>query len=164
MTDTTDNAEDVNDNFSYPFTYKGSCMCGAVSYGFDVDPPDYGFCHCKTCQKASGAAFTANIPIDRKHLHFSGEENIREFESSPGKLRCFCVNCGSPLYAYRRETPDMLRLRLGLFDTEFPRSPACHFFTEDMAAWFRHSHEAVQFERWPDTDFLVLHGSKQSDD
>ena len=31
-------------------------MCGSVTFQFDQEPTAYGFCHCKTCQKASGTA------------------------------------------------------------------------------------------------------------
>lgn len=143
--------------------YNGSCMCGAVSYSFKTELPDYGVCHCVTCQKASGAAFTANIPISRADLSLSGEESIREYESSPGKLRCFCANCGSPIYAYLKSSPDMLRIRIGSLDTEIDKAPNCHFFTKDRATWFEKSKDAREFETWPDRDFLVLKGSKQSE-
>jgi hypothetical protein len=138
-------------------------MCGAVRYTFSEAPPDYGFCHCDLCQKASGSAFTANIPIARSDITIEGEASIREYESSEGKLRCFCSNCGSPLYAYLRSSPDILRIRLGSLDTAFDQPPACHFFTGDQAPWFKGSQSAPSFEAWPDKAVLVLRGSKHAE-
>ena len=142
---------------------RGSCMCGSVTFQFDQEPTAYGFCHCKTCQKASGTAFTANIPIDRSALVITGEDFIREYESSPGKQRCFCSTCGSPLYAYLRKTPDVLRIRLGSLDSPFTESPACHFFVGEQAGWYQADKQAPSFAEWPDPDHLVLRGSKQGD-
>ena len=54
-------------------------------------------------------------------------------------------------------------LLIGTLDTKPEKSPACHFFTADKAAWFESSKGAPEFEAWPEKDFLVLHGSKQGD-
>ncbi len=62
------------------------------------DLGDFGCCHCTSCRKASGSAFGGNAPVDRDRFTLlSGEASLREFESSPGKLRAFCSRCGSPL-------------------------------------------------------------------
>jgi hypothetical protein len=49
------------------------------------------YCHCSMCRKANGSAFAANADVRTKYWRFaSGEELVREFESSPGKFRAFC--------------------------------------------------------------------------
>ena len=35
---------------------NGGCFCGAVRYRLTSTPYDTGWCHCRTCQKISGAA------------------------------------------------------------------------------------------------------------
>ena len=103
--------------------FKGSCLCGDVRYEVRGDLGEFGCCHCTSCRKASGSAFGANSPVDRERFTLlSGEASLREYESSPGKLRVFCSRCGSPLYAYLRRTPEILRLRLGALDTPFHSS------------------------------------------
>ena len=139
-------------------------MCGEVTFSFHVDALDYGFCHCRTCQKASGVAFTANLPVGRKDIELAGADSIREYESSAGKFRCFCANCGSPLFAYRSKSPDILRVRLGSLDTTFDESPRCHFFTADKAPWFAGSHMVQEFPAWPDRSVMVVKGSNHTDD
>ena len=94
--------------------HKGSCLCRSIQYELSAELGDFGYCHCKSCRKASGSAHAANAPIDRTHFHFIGSsETLREYESSPGKFRAFCSRCGSPIYAYVATTRDVLRLRLG---------------------------------------------------
>ncbi len=81
--------------------FQGSCLCRGVRYELSAEPGAFGYCHCTSCRKASGSAHAANAPVDRENFHLlSGRELIRQFESSPGKFRVFCTNCGSPLYAY----------------------------------------------------------------
>src|SRR6185369_9325542 len=98
--------------------HSGSCLCRSVKYEIDGELGDFGYCHCTSCRKASGSAHAANAPIERAQFHLvSGADTLREFESSPGKVRAFCSRCGSPIYALLAESPDLMRIRLGSLDT-----------------------------------------------
>src|SRR5215211_4901663 len=80
----------------------GSCLCGSVAYEVDADPGPIVHCHCRTCRKTHGAAFSTvtNVPRDRFRW-VRGESLLRGFESSPGKTRYFCTQCGSHIVAAR---------------------------------------------------------------
>src|SRR3954462_11938525 len=100
--------------------YKGSCLCRRVQYDVIGELGDFGYCHCTSCRKASGSAHAANAPVERAQFRLlSGADTLREFESTPGKLRAFCSRCGSPIYAYLAASADVLRVRLGTLDTPF---------------------------------------------
>jgi len=75
---------------------KGNCLCGAVEYGIDsIDMPS-AHCHCHTCQRAHGAPFASTTDVLREHFRWlKGKEKLSSFESSPGKQRYFCSECGS---------------------------------------------------------------------
>ena len=62
----------------------GSCLCGSVAYEVDADPGPIVHCHCRTCRKTHGSAFSTvtNVPRDRFRWT-RGEGLIRGFESSP---------------------------------------------------------------------------------
>lgn len=93
---------------------EGSCLCGDVRYRISSKLSDFGYCHCTSCQKASGTAHGANAGVNRANFNLDDSNHfVREFESSPGKFRVFCANCGSPLYAFWTDTPDQIRVRLG---------------------------------------------------
>jgi len=66
----------------------GSCLCGSVAYEVDADPGPIVHCHCRTCRKTHGSAFSTvtNVPRDRFRW-IRGESLLRGFESSPGKTR-----------------------------------------------------------------------------
>jgi len=142
--------------------YEGSCLCGGVRYRLTAEPGAFGYCHCTSCRKASGSAHAANAPIDRAAFELlQGQPLIREFESSPGKLRAFCTNCGSPLYAYLMATPEVLRIRLGTLDTPFFKQPQAHTWVSDKAPWEPIEGAIPQFERWASKEVLHQRGSRQ---
>jgi hypothetical protein len=144
--------------------FEGSCLCGGVRYKLTAEPGEFGYCHCASCRKASGSAHAANAPVDRSHFHFVGSrELVREFASSPGKLRAFCSHCGSPLYAYLASTPDVLRIRLGSLDTPFHRQPQAHTWVSEKAAWEPIADTLPQFDTWAPKSVLHQRGSRQDE-
>jgi hypothetical protein len=123
---------------------------------------DFGYCHCKSCQKASGSAHAANSPVRRSDFRLvSGEERLREFESSPGKLRVFCSRCGSPIYAYLVNDVATIRIRLGTLDTTFNKQPQAHTFVRERASWAPIADAAPQFPTWAPKAVLEQKGSRQ---
>jgi hypothetical protein len=142
--------------------FRGSCLCRGIEYELTAEPGEFGYCHCTSCRKASGSAHAANAPIDRIDFHVrKGGELIREFESSPGKFRAFCSNCGSPLYAYLAATPGVLRIRLGTLDTPFMKQPKAHTWVSDKASWEPILGDIPQFEQWAPKSVLHQRGSRQ---
>ena len=128
----------------------GKCLCGGVHLRVDGKLGPAVFCHCSQCRKASGSAFACNASVRSKYLHFeSGRELIREFESSPGKLRAFCSRCGSPIYSRVRSDPDTFRLRLGMLDGDPGRRPLAHCWVSAKAPWFEIADALPQFESAP---------------
>lgn len=144
--------------------YLGSCLCGGIRFAIDGELGDFGYCHCRSCRKASGSAHAANSPVDRANFRLlSGAELLREYQSSAGKLRAFCGTCGSPIYAYLEATRDILRLRLGTLDTPFTKQPKAHTFVSDKAPWEPINDGLAQFPEWAPRSVLDQRGSRQTD-
>ena len=142
--------------------YVGSCLCRNVRYEINGELGDFGYCHCTSCRKASGSAHAANAPVARADFRLvSGADTLREFESSPGKLRAFCSACGSPLYAYLASTPEILRIRLGSLDTPFLKQPQAHTWVSDKAPWEPLQDGLPQFPEWAPKSVLRQRGSRQ---
>ena len=142
--------------------HKGSCLCRNVRYEIEGDLGAFGCCHCTSCRKASGSAYGANVGVDRARFRLvSGDATLREYESSPGKLRAFCSACGSPIYAYLTASADVLRIRLGSLDTPFASEPRAHTWVSDKAAWDRIADGLPQFPEWAPKSVLNQRGSRQ---
>jgi hypothetical protein len=109
--------------------YKGSCLCKAVLYEVESFSTDIAHCHCQTCQKAHASPFTTVVGVSRDDFHWiNGEEMIRSFESSPGKNRLFCSQCGTHIVADRLSLPHMA-LRVATLDDTPAIAPAFHVWT-----------------------------------
>lgn len=144
--------------------YKGSCLCGGIRYEVTGELSDFGYCHCASCQKASGTAHAANAGVDRTQFKLDDPSGyLREFKSSPEKYRAFCSNCGSPLYARVTSRSGTIRIRLGTLDTPFEKKPKAHTFVSEMSSWdlIDGYDEIPKFDEWAPRDVLVQVGSKQ---
>jgi hypothetical protein len=91
----------------------------------------------------------------------TGKELIREFESSPGKFRAFCTNCGSPVYGYLSATREVIRIRLGTLDSPFLKQPKAHTWVSDKAAWEPVDDKIPKFDTWAPGSVLHQRGTRQ---
>ena len=114
----------------------GSCLCGAVAYEVDAEPAPFVHCHCQTCRKTHGSAFSSVMPVPRAAFRWvRGDELLAAFESSPGKFRRFCTRCGSHIMAERIAQPNVL-LRMGCLDTPVSGPARAHIWRSDAASWY----------------------------
>jgi hypothetical protein len=127
---------------------RGKCLCEDVRFEITGPVGPLGYCHCSQCRRASGSAFGANADVHRSDLRFtSGEERIREYESSPGCFRAFCSRCGSPIYKRRASAPDVARIRLGLLEDDPGVRARVHAFVSDKAPWYEITDSLPQFSQ-----------------
>lgn len=127
---------------------KGSCLCGAVEYeAMQLDTP-ISHCSCQTCRKSHAAAF--NTVAGVKHHNFRwirGEELLKSFESSPGKLRYFCSNCGTHLIAQRSGQGHVI-LRVATLDEAPLQKPESHIFKSHEVSWLEYGPQIPAFSEW----------------
>ncbi len=115
---------------------RGSCLCGRVAYEAEATVETIAHCHCETCRKAHGAAFSSIASVPRERVRWvRGEDLLSAYESSPGKVRRFCSVCGSQLVAERDGAPNVM-LRLGCLDTPVTADRQWHIWRSDGASWY----------------------------
>ena len=126
----------------------GRCLCGQIEYQIDGEVGPIDYCHCSYCRRASGSAFASNATITKASFKLrSGDAVLKEFESTPGKFRSFCSNCGSPIYARMSAAPEFLRLRVGTLSSDPVSRPCGHFDVESKAPWFTITDGLPQFDQ-----------------
>ena len=113
----------------------GSCLFGNVAYEVDSEAGPIVHCHCKTCRKSHGSAFSTVANVPRERFRWIRGESLRGFESSPGKRRYFCSQCGSHIIA-AHEGKDTILLRMGCLDTAIADRPEMHIWRSDSASWY----------------------------
>lgn len=116
--------------------HTGSCLCGAVTYTVSELPGPMLLCHCRTCRKTHASAFKVGTLVARANMEWtSGEHLLKGFESSPGKLRLFCSECGTHLMSARDEA-DHVALAVATLDTDPGLKPELQIWVSDKAGWF----------------------------
>ncbi|WP_199055448.1 GFA family protein [Aquitalea sp. ASV15] len=103
-------------------------------------------CHCLTCQKAHAAPFVPTAGVLRQHFRWlRGEDQLGCFQSSPGKLRHFCRQCGSHLLAEREGSPHVI-LRVATLDEAPAQQASQHIWTSHTRPWL----EVDNLPHWPE--------------
>jgi hypothetical protein len=112
----------------------GRCLCGAIRYrcGPLLYPPT--LCHCESCRRASGAHAVGWLTVRTVDLALSGAAP-REFASSPGVLRTFCANCGTPLTYRNERRPLEIDITLCTLDEPAQAAPVDHIWMQDAPPW-----------------------------
>jgi hypothetical protein len=129
--------------------YTGSCLCGSVQYQIEGELEPIQLCHCQQCRKAQGTPFVSNIPVQATAFSIvSGRESLKEYESSPGKFRAFCGNCGSPILSRRTSMPEVVRIRAGSINEALPVKPEFHIFAAHKANWWEIHDELPQYSEF----------------
>ena len=114
---------------------NGSCLCGSVKYEISGVVGDIVHCHCTTCRKAHGSAFSSVAAVQDSDFKLLSVGSLKSYESSAGKSRYFCVNCGSQIYAKRDNTSHII-LRLGSVDSELNSPEKEHIWVSQKANWY----------------------------
>ena len=110
---------------------EGQCLCGLVSYRYHADIENSILCYCLHCRRAQGGLMGWNSAIDQTKFEVvRGIKYLKEYFHSPNKARVFCQECGSPIYSYRVDLPDVIRLRLGTVMFGHIPTPTEEFYVE----------------------------------
>lgn len=121
----------------YTVVYTGSCLCSEVQFAIAAELGPIQVCHCIQCRKAQGGPFATNIAVAAGDFTItSGEHLLVAYESSPGKHRLFCRQCGSHVYSRRLSTPGVVRVRAGLINEPLTVRPAWHIYTAQKSNWW----------------------------
>lgn len=115
--------------------YEGGCLCGALRYRCTAAPSDTGYCHCRLCQRSTGAPVLAWASFPAEAFAYTkGAPAL--YASSPRGHREFCSTCGTQI-AYRdREPARSVDLNVGSLDDPAAVPPRCHIFAASRIAWF----------------------------
>lgn len=115
--------------------WTGGCLCGAVRYSLASTPFDVGYCHCRICQRTSGAPVMVfgTVPLTDFRL---AEGSPRRRRSSDFGERWFCGDCGSPLAIRVDFQPDTIDIPLASLDDPALVAPCFHLWTSSRIPWF----------------------------
>jgi len=143
------------------FSAEGSCSCRAVRYRLTARPLFVHCCHCRWCQRESGAAFALNALIETACVELlAGEPIAVDTPSESGRGQKFyrCPKCYVTLWSHYSGAGETAAfVRVGTLDEPDLVPPDIHIYTASKQPWVTISHDipAVKgfykmSEYWPE--------------
>ena len=111
----------------------GGCQCGAIRFALTAAPVRISICHCRMCQKASGAPFASFADIEKSEFSWTRGQPAA-FRSSTIAERDYCRDCGTPL-SFRRIDGPRIEIMTGTFDRPDRLVPTRQYGTESRLGW-----------------------------
>ena len=141
---------------------EGSCGCRAVTFSLESSGPvPYMRCYCSICRKTTGSGgYSINLGGDFKSLEISGAENISVYRATASCERRFCKLCGSGLWVYSPDWPELVHPFASAIDTELPVPPEhTHIMLGSKVNWVPVVAAAgdSQFVAYPDESLADWH-------
>lgn len=131
------------------FPVEGGCQCGAVRYRLLGPPLAVYACHCKDCQRRSGAAFSMSMPIARERVGLMrGTLTAYDKAADSGRVvrMLGCSQCGIKVWNEPLSTPGMLVLKPGTLDDSSWARPVGNIWTKSRMPWVEIDGSLVNFE------------------
>jgi len=114
---------------------EGGCLCGALRYAFEGTPGAAGWCHCRMCQRSSGAPAQAYVQLPAAGFRYvAGEPAV--YRSSEHGERRFCAVCGSQIEFRDGREAGFVSLNSGTLDDPSATPPDRHIWASSELPWF----------------------------
>lgn len=115
----------------------GRCLCGACTYTIEGDPVVVAHCHCRDCQRLSGAGHTSGAMFAEDGVSITGNPAAFVLTSEAGNTvtRLFCDKCGSPLFGSNSGMPGFMTVSLGTLDAPGLLTPQVAIFARSRPHW-----------------------------
>lgn len=121
------------------FPLEGGCDCRQVRYRMETAPLFVHCCHCRWCQRESGASFALNAMIEADRVTDVGgppELVPTPSESGYGQTVARCPTCRIAVWSnYAGAGPIVRFVRVGTLDEPDHLPPDIHIFTETKQPW-----------------------------
>ena len=112
----------------------GGCACGAVRFEITAPLVAAAYCHCKRCQRRSGAAAGAAGRVEPGSVRVTqGEERLRSWAPPDGAEKVFCELCGSGVLV--RKEGEVVAVRIGTLDDDPGVRPMARQWVSSAASW-----------------------------
>lgn len=119
--------------------FEGGCDCRQVRYRMIGRPLIVHCCHCRWCQRASGASFALNAMIEADRVALLAGEPVPVMNpsaSGKGQKIWRCPSCAIAVWSNYAGGGDAVRfVRIGSLDEPDRLPPDIHIFTESKQPW-----------------------------
>lgn len=113
--------------------HEGGCLCGQVRWRASARPANVRVCHCRLCQRATGAPFFARAIFLEGVFDWSGD--VTRWATSARVERLSCARCGTPMFAEPKDAPPRMGVSLATLDDRDALRPQAHIWVSEKLAW-----------------------------
>src|SRR5262249_36416462 len=117
----------------------GGCTCRRVRYRMTTRPMFVHCCHCRWCQRGTGASFALNAMIEADRVELlAGDVDVVDTPSNSGKGQRIsrCPSCRIAVWSNYAGAGDAVRfVRVGTLDEPDRLPPDIHIFTSSKQPW-----------------------------
>jgi hypothetical protein len=114
-------------------TMNGGCLCGAVRFTATPANREVGACHCSMCRRWTAGPF---LGLDcGSTLTVADPAQLGVYRSSEWAERCFCKQCGTPLF-YRLIAQNLYYVSAEAFDDNAGYTLTSQIFIEEKPAYY----------------------------
>jgi len=121
------------------FPLEGGCDCRGVRYRMESAPLFVHCCHCRWCQRETGASFALNALIESERVTLLAEKPElvdTPSQSGMGQKIARCAKCRIALWShYAGAGPILSFIRVGTLDNPEALPPDIHIFTASKQPW-----------------------------
>jgi len=127
-------------------SYEGGCLCGSLRYRSVEDPVDTGYCHCRLCQRSTGAPVLAYaaFPVDA-FTYTAGQPAL--YASSTHGHREFCARCGTQIAYRQSKGARTVDVNVGSLDDPKTAPPRRHIWCRSAIDWLGIRDDLPRFEQ-----------------
>lgn len=152
---------------------EGSCHCGRVHFSLtSAHPYPYQRCYCSICRKTQGGGgYAINLAGATESLKVRGRDHIRIYHArmkNPEDARArtstaerhFCGECGTALWLFSPEWPELIHPFASAVDTDLPPAPeSTHIMLEFKPGWVpvERGPKDQLFDRYPEESIAAWH-------
>lgn len=125
---------------------EGGCLCGALRYRATAEAIETGYCHCRMCQRSSGAPVLAyaSFPV-ASFAYLKGAP--KRYQSSTHGHREFCGACGAQIAFRETHNARTVDVNVGTLDDCCDVQPTVHIYCESRVAWFDTDDDLPRFQK-----------------
>ena len=151
---------------------EGSCHCGSVRFSLEsLEPVPFLRCYCSICRKTNGGGgYAINLGGRFETLQVEGRQNISVYRAQVADddggtteshcERSFCAKCGSGLWVYSPQWPDLVHPFASTIDSSLPAAPVLtHIMLASKASWvpLQTGDGDKLFDAYPDESLAEWH-------
>ena len=130
---------------------RGRCLCGQLSYVCEASPVWSCNCHCRACQKLSGAPYVSAFSVPAAAFSWSGDAAMFQRPSDAGHkvTTTHCAACGGRVFAQSQGNTALVGVFASTLDDPSAFASISNVYLSEAAPWAEPPAARFNFPRMP---------------